>query len=79
MARAAETLSRDSDFIDCALRTPAVGLETEDVLIEPSVTVADEEDDAVADNDDVADDDEEVTTLLLTLELAVTEELLLLD
>ena len=78
MARAAETLSRDSDFIDCALRTPAAGLETEDVLIEPSVTVADE-DEAVADNDDVADDDEEVTTLLLTLELAVTEELLLLD
>ena len=79
MARAAETLSRDSDFIDCALRTPAAGLETEDVLIEPSVTVADEDED-VADNDeDVADDDEEVTTLLLTLELAVTEELLLLD
>ena len=77
MARAAETLSRDSDFIDCALRTPAAGLETEDVLIEPSVTVADE-DEAVADND-VAEDDEEVTTLLLTLELAVTEELLLLD
>ena len=78
MARGAETLSRDSDFIDCALRTPAAGLETEDVLIEPSVTVADE-DGAVADNEDVADDDEEVTTLLLTLELAVTEELLLLD
>ena len=73
-----ETLSRDSDFIDCALRTPVAGLETEDVLIEPSETVADE-DDAVADNDDVAEDDEEVTTLLLTLELAVTEELLLLD
>ena len=78
MARAAETLSRDSDFIDCALRTPVAGLETEDVLIEPSETVADE-DEAVADNvEDVADDVEEVTTLLLTLELAVTEELLLL-
>ena len=63
-------MPRDSDFIDCVLLTPALDLETDSDLANPLETVA-VEDVAVAVEDDV------VAVLLLTLELAVTMELLL--